>query len=211
MSRVIEKTLYKFNELSDTAKERARDWYRGCIESDELTDYDDWIAIGDILGVTFKQRAVPLMSGKTRYDPCIFWSCSYSQGDGACFEGSYAYAKLAGKKIRKHASLDKELHRIADELTAIQRRYFYKIEAKITHSGHYYHSGCMSVDVSTPTSDYFQSTPASFDEVKQLLRDFADWIFEKIQAQSEYLHSEEAIDETMECNDYEFDENGKRT
>jgi hypothetical protein len=81
--RTIKKTIYKFAELSDRAKERARDWYRGCIES---SDYDsvieDAARIADILGINLRTRAVKLMGGGTRFDPCIWWSGFSSQGDG---------------------------------------------------------------------------------------------------------------------------------
>jgi hypothetical protein len=36
MSRTITKTIYQFDELSDQAKEKARDWWRG------LLCYDEW-------------------------------------------------------------------------------------------------------------------------------------------------------------------------
>jgi len=34
-TRVTEETLYKFDELEEEAKEKAREWYRGLIEADE--------------------------------------------------------------------------------------------------------------------------------------------------------------------------------
>ena len=37
MSRTVESTVYRFDELSDTAKERARDWWRNCAENSLLT------------------------------------------------------------------------------------------------------------------------------------------------------------------------------
>ena len=203
MSRVIEKTIYQFSELSDKAKERARDWYRGCIESDELTDYDYWTAIADVLGIKFDQR-------KGSSKPCVWWSGFASQCDGACFEGHYTYATGSRKAIREYAPRNTVLHGIADDLASIQRRYFYQIEAKITHNGHYYHSGMMDIDVYSPTSEYFRSYPASFDDIKQPLRDFADWIYKQLNAQNDYLNSDENIDECIEINEYEFDENGER-
>ena len=90
--------------------------------------YEDAAQCGKILGIDLNTKPVKLMGGGTRYDPCIWFSGFASQGDGACFDGTYAYAKGAVKAIRAHAPEDKELHRIADELQAIQRRYFYRIE-----------------------------------------------------------------------------------
>ena len=36
MPRIIEKTLYQFAELSDEAKEKAREWYRSTADSNDL-------------------------------------------------------------------------------------------------------------------------------------------------------------------------------
>ena len=50
-----------------------------------------------------------------------------SQGDGASFEGQYSHARGAARAIRAHAPKDEELHRIADELQAVQKRNFYQL------------------------------------------------------------------------------------
>ena len=208
--RIQPVTLYTFEELEDAAKERARDWYRGCIESDELTDYDDWQAVADILGVTFKTRSVRLMGGTTRSDPVIHWSGFASQGDGASFEGSYAYAKGATRRIREHAPLDKRLHRIADDLQRAQRRCFYRLEARVTAgagSNFYSHSGTMHVEV-FDREDNYRDIGDSEDGVREALRSFADWIYAQLEAQNDYLNSDEAVDESILANDYEFTEDG---
>ena len=46
------------------------------------------------------------------------------------------------------------------------------------------------------------------DEVTQLLRDFADWIYNQLISEYEYQTSEEAVAESMEANEYEFYEDG---
>lgn len=199
MSRTVEKTVFAFAELSDSAKERARDWWRSCENQDFDTDFifDDAQTIGGILGIAIATHAVKLMGGGTRYDPTIFYSGFSSQGDGACFEGSYAYAKGAAKSIREHAPMDTVLHGIADRLQAIQRIYFYRIEATMKHRGHYSHSGCMDVDVSLA------------DDVRQCMRDFADWIYRQLESEYVYRMSDEQVDESIECNEYEFDADGR--
>ena len=69
------------------------------------------------------------MGGGTRQKPCIWFSGFWSQGDGACFEGRYAYAPRASLRIRDYAPRDTELHRIADALQALQRLNFYQLTA----------------------------------------------------------------------------------
>jgi len=211
MSRVIEKTLYQFDELSPAAKEVARDWFRGCIESDELTDYDDWQRVADILGVTFARKEVRLIGGATRSDPEIYWSGFASQGDGACYCGTYAYALKARAKIRAYAPQDEKLHAIADALVAVQKRNGYRLRATIgSGSGRYTHSGMMEFDVYREVGE---QAPSEADEraVIKALRSFADWIYRQIEARNDYLTSEESVDESIRANEYEFDADGSRS
>ena len=149
MPEVICTTVYQFPELSDTAKEKARSWYRDAAVSDDWWDavYDDFERICDILGVNLKTRPVRLMGGGTRQKPCIWFSGFWSQGDGAAFEGYLSHAKGAAARIRHYARTDATLHGIADRLQAIQRRNFYQLAAEISHRGRYYHEYTMAVDV----------------------------------------------------------------
>src|SRR6476619_4611231 len=103
MPQIVEHTLYKFDELSDAAKERAREWFReGALDYDWWDFiYEDAARMANILGIDLNQKPVKLMGGGTRYDPFIWLSGFYSQSDGACFEGRYSYAKGAAKAIRK--------------------------------------------------------------------------------------------------------------
>ena len=124
MPHTLSKTVYKFDELNDSAKENARQWFRESSAGDDDTSctYEDAATCGDILGIDLRTRSVKLMGGGTRLEPCIYYSGFSSQGDGACFEGSYAYAKGSTKKIREHAPQEAELHRIADTALALHER-----------------------------------------------------------------------------------------
>ena len=219
MPQVIETTVYAFDELeSERAKERARDWFREGIESDELTDYDDWETIAAILGVTFKTRPVNLYGGGVRYEPVIHWSGFSSQGDGASWEGSYSYAKQSTKRIREHAPQDERLHRIADDLASAQKHHGYRLTAEVTASGYYSHSGTMNVEVSKGDDafgngwDYSRNRDAgdTAAAVRDALRAFADWIYGQLEAQWDYLNSAEVIDDSILANGYTFTADGKR-
>jgi hypothetical protein len=206
---IVERELFTFDELGDSAKEKARDWYRGCIESDEIADYYDWQSIAEILGIEFATRSVSLMNGKTRQEPAIYWSGFSSQGDGASFYGSYSYAKGAAKRIREYAPSDTELHAIADSLQSIQRPYFYRLCANITagsRSNFYSHSGTMDMSVYVD-SDSYRAVPEE-DELRDTLRSFADWIYSRLESQWEYINSDSAVDELIMCNEYEFSSEG---
>jgi hypothetical protein len=203
-------TIYQFDELCDHAKERARDWYRSCWESDDMQFVIENAAeCAKLIGIDIATYPVKLMGGSTRHDPAVFWSGFASQGDGACFEGRYAYVKGASHAVRDYMPKDTELHRIATELQNVQRQHFYRLEARMKHSGHYQHSGCMSVDVTDRNSGY--DTPdGTAETICDLMRAFADWIYRSLEREYDYQNADEQIDENIRCNEYEFSEDGRR-
>lgn len=209
MPETKEYTIYTFDELTDRAKERARDWWRSCEDSDFDTDflYEDFQRMADILGITFDTRRVQLMGGGTRYDPKIYWSGFSSQGDGACFEGSYRYAKGAVKTMKKETN-DAELIRIAQALQDAQAKNFYSLRASMAQRGHYNHSGCMTVSVEDNRDSW--RDVAQEDDIVQAMRDFADWMYRQLEKEYEYRMSDENVDESIRINEYTFDEDGKR-
>ena len=182
MLRTTTTTVYKFAELSESAKAKAiQDNYNWNVEYSEWNEFvkDDFAAIGKIIGIEFEYYPIKLMNGNTRREPKIWYSGFCSQGDGACFEGTWTYAKGMSKKIREYAPQDTELHRIADRLADIQKRYFYGITTRIGHNSRYYHSNTMQFehlhqnDVEIPAS--------VTDEIEGLLRDLADWYYSALE------------------------------
>lgn len=214
--RIQETKVYTFEELSDKAKDKARDWYRSASDGDMYwSEYviEDASTIADILGIELYTRPTKLMNETIRRDPCIWWSGFSSQGDGACYEGRYRYSQGSLKKLQGHIGKEsqdnKELYRIAQGLAAIQRKYFYGLVIVITrghNSNHYSHSNTMAFDSvgdRHPSGDDHQ-------ELASLLRSFADWIYSRLEAEYIYVNSDEAVDETIQGNEYEFTEEGKR-
>ena len=208
MSRTIEQTIYKFDELSDEAKEKAREWWRQCENADftDLLDRDDFEKVAKILGIEFSKRYVNLMNGKTRGEPDISYSGFWSEGDGASWQGSYSYAKGSCKAIRTYAPNDKDLHSIADQLFALQRKYFYRITVDIyKRSSLYSHSGTMQAHAYVGDNDANDSIR---EDILDIMRSFADWIYSQLEKEYEYIMSDENVDENIRCNEYEFDEDG---
>ena len=84
MPRTIETVVYGIAELSETAKERARAWYRESCLNHNWHDavYEDFEAICSILGVTLRTSPVSLMGGGTRDKPHTLFRGFSSQGDG---------------------------------------------------------------------------------------------------------------------------------
>lgn len=201
--RTKETIVYTFDELSDRAKENARDWYRQGMEFDAEYIIEDAVRMGAILGITIGTRTARLMGGGTRQEPVIYWELNPMS---AGFDGSYYYAKGAPKNIRAEAPQDTDLHAIADDLAAVQRTAFYQLIAAIRTAGR---SGTdITVDVERPDSP-IAVTEAQADAIEDAIRDFAGWIAKQIDREYEYQNSAECIDENIRANEYEFDEDGR--
>jgi hypothetical protein len=202
--------IFKFDELSGKAKNRARDWYRQSALDYDWWDavYEDAIQCGILLGIEIGTKK----TGK-RDSHAIYFSGFSSQGDGACFDGTWSAELPAGFKsfedaIKSHAPTDETLHGIARDLDAVRTA---TIEeggrepcARTKQSGRYSNSGCMEIttnivgDISNATLD-------------NAVRSFADWIYKQLNAEHDHLTSDEAVDESIIANDYEFNETGSRT
>ena len=95
MPEIVETTVYRFHELSDDAKDKAREWYRAdsCFWDYEWYDFifDDFERICEILGIDLETHFVPLYGGGTRRNPNIYFTGFGSRSDGACFEGRWQY------------------------------------------------------------------------------------------------------------------------
>ena len=203
--RTIETVVYKYDELSESAQQKAREWYL----EDGLDypwwdfSYEDFARVADILGIDLSLKAIPLMNGKYRYEPEIYFTGFYSQGSGSAFCGTYGYAKSAVAKIKKYSPQDEELHRIAQGLQDVQRRHFYRLTADITSLRDH----CIRVEGDDSENRYRDIGDAE-DDVRGLMNDFNDWMFKRLQDEYEYLTSDEAVEESIIANEYEFDEEG---
>lgn len=205
------KMVYTYDELDDSAKEKARQWYSEQVfndSSDWEYVYEDAERMASIIGITIDDRPYKTLGGATRHEPCIWFSGFSSQGDGACFEGTYRYKKGVVAAIKAECS-DEELIRIATALQAVQRKHFYKLRATCKHTGHYSHSGCMGVDVEH-SEDQYRDLGDAEDDVRQLMRDFADWIYDQLEREYDYQTSDETVEETIVANAYEFYQSGER-
>jgi hypothetical protein len=210
-----EKTEFTFDELDERAKDRVRDSRRYYdVADNDWWNFDDYVECAERLGIEIGQRSFKTVGGKTAYEPTIFFSLSYCQGDGASYTGRYTYAPEALKAIKEHAGQDQELHRIATELTALQ------VAIKLSHNGSgtatavisISHRDTMEFDVSVDGDDsddcYGPAWPEFEKALCQLLRDFADWIYNQLKAEYEYLTSDDHVDERIGEMDLKFDEDG---
>lgn len=196
--------IYTFDELSEAAKEKAREWYR-----DGQLDYGWWDSVYEQADTAAKHLGIDI-DRKGKHTPAIYFSGFWSQGDGACFEGSYRYKKgWLSALLHEFGPGDtlNELLSIGLALQEIQSKQFYKLEATCRHRGHYQHSGCMSVEVTHADSMYRDIGDAE-DGIRDLMRDFADWIYDCLEKEHDWLTSDEQVDEALLANEYTFNEDG---
>lgn len=200
MPRKITTTVYKFNELSDEAKEKARSWWRehGLHYDWWDSTYEDAKTCGKLMGVTIDN---------------IGFSGFWSQGDGAHFEGRWDASSVQPGKLKEHAPKDEELHAIAAEFERIAKAY---PEAwfKVKHSGRYQHENCTDFDVGIFEDENQPWNLPEIEAEKVLIRNarrFMKWIYRQLEKEYEWRNSDEQVDETIRANGYEFTEDGRRS
>lgn len=203
-TETITKTYYKFSELSEQAQAKAiekEQQYQGEAWGDFALDHDCFHAAGKILGIDIDN---------------IYFRGFWSQGDGACFDGSYTYQADARKKIREEFPTATDLHEIADLLHEAQ-----SVLGDTSSANAYAEDRYMNTRVSVEAADMWEEDlqdcgvdPAQADDavdsVRQALQDFAHWIYTGLENDYEYATSEENARERLEDEDdyLEYDEDG---
>lgn len=212
MSQIISTTVYTLDELSESARENARSWYREHALNDDWYQhvFDEFTSICSILGVAIKLYRVHLLSGGSRQQTCIWFSGFCHQGSGAVYEGEYAYQPQAVFRIREHFPEDADLHRIADSLLAIQLRSSGELRAMIRHHGQHIHESCMAVTVERHSPSGQDVTTDSEAAITEALRDLARWLYGWLESDYEWQTSPAIIDEDIIDNEYTFTGSGQR-
>lgn len=189
----------KYNELDDSAKEKAREWMRACVESDNYWSewvITDWKEILKHLGF---------------YNVDIYWSGFCSQGDGACFTGHWQdkyveYDKLVElvgeEKAKEYGEFFHQMKALCD-LNAIEPHY-----VRLAHRGHYYHECSITYEIDTP-EDAEDSVPDFEENFKEACQYLMRKIYRQLEDEYEYQMSDEAVAEAIEFNEYDFNEEGE--
>ena len=190
--RKVTNTLYNYDELSDEAKTKARDWWRTYELDYEWWDsvFDDAKTIGALMGIEIENI---YFSG---------FSCL-----GAKFTGTYTYRKGSVQAVKEYAPQDETLHRIAKELQEIQKRHFYGLTANVESSGRYSHEYCTEIEVID--GDNLYAGKEAEEALSNALRDYMRWIYRRLQEEYWYLQEDEQVEENILANEYEFTEDGE--
>jgi len=187
----------KYHELSEEAKDKAREWWRNRYEFDGEFVTEDWKQILEHLGF---------------FDVDIYWSGFCSQGDGACFTGHWEdkyvkYDKLVElvgeEKAKEYGEFFHQMKALLD-LNATEPHY-----ARLTHRGHYYHEHSTTYEIDIP-EDAEDSVPDFEENFKEACQYLMRKIYRQLEDEYEYQMSDEAVAEAIECNEYDFNEEGER-
>lgn len=205
-TETITKTYYKFSELSEQAQAKAvekEQQHQGETWGEYALDHDCFHAAGKILGIDIDN---------------IYFRGFWSQGDGACFEGSYQYKADMPKNIREAFPTATDLHEIADTLEAAQGVLGDTSSSNVYAEDRYMHTrvgveaaNMWEEDLEDCGVDPAQAYDAA-DSVRQALQVFAHWIYTSLEKDYEYATSEENVRERLEDYEeiYEYDEDGNQ-
>ena len=180
----VETHVYKFSELSDDAKERARDKYRE--DSEMFTDfcYEQFETAAAILGIditeTRTRKSHKNANEMVTYTAnTIQWSGFSSQGDGASFTGRFTYVPGCTEAIRKEFPTNTTLHGIADALMVMQCTHILKsgscepLSGTVTHSGREVHKYSMDATIQDSEGNELDWDDPITKKFLELMRDFA--------------------------------------
>ena len=215
--RTITKNLYSFNELSPEAQEHAIQKTR---DDEGYLAYDWWEFVYESFTEDMKAHGITVEK--------MYFSGFWSQGDGACFEGSIEIPESALIANITPDSLRQELITFHAKAKLSGRPLIeLGYNAVVKHSGHYYHSHSMGVtsydnysigDYDAGDDEDLQAEALALidrlygqdfeDLADEICRDHADDLYDRLEKEYEYLTSDEAVAEHLIANDYEFDEDG---
>lgn len=142
----------------------------------------------------------------------VCWSGFSSQGDGACFEGSWRAKDVAPGGVAEYAPIDAELHRIAAGIEAIAAKFPFA-SFTVKNCGHHSHEYCTEFDVSICNEDGDEiETPEREQAEKNLIelaRDAMRWTYRQLEKEYDWTMADEQVRESIEANGYEYTEDGK--
>lgn len=203
--KTIQTQVFNYSELSDAAKAKARDWFR---------EYD--------AGDTFGADCV-IDNAKETFAICgisidrVYYSGFWSQGDGACFEGTWRARDVKPGGIAAHMPADEELKRIASVFEEIAKE-FPDASFSVEHSGYYYHEHYADFSFSFPDNDDGTDWPENkrdeytkkCEQLEENAKDAMRWIYNALEEDYDWRNSDEQVAETIEANEYTFTAEGKQ-
>lgn len=178
---------YSIKELTGTAQQRAKENIYEILEDVFL----------DTIQNEISEYFIPeFIYSKGFYAENVFYSLSYSQGDGAMFEGRV-----------------NDISKFATNKRAIKVLNEYGVYAKFTHKGRYYHEKSYDFTLDFPELKPNQyRLKDEFEKIEQNIiyayEETCKEIYEQIAQHHEAHASEENIFDFADGNGYQFNERG---
>ena len=220
MPATKEITIYKYGELSESAQQKAREWYL------DGMDYDWWDSVYEMAGEDGKEKGF--------YIDKIYFSGFHSQGDGASWTGQVDVRQWLEVNCADSIGLSAWCQLIQEDIVD-------KFCKVVANNSHYCHESTMQFsDVEDHTDeftdDWLMELPSIFKgmEVHHLFdiittdpnctlkstegitqaitesgRQYAIDIYQRLREEYAYLCSEEMMLDHFDCNDYFFDSDGR--
>ena len=181
MSRQIVKTIYQYDELNESAKERALGWYAQCVFYHEWWDciYDDAQRIG------LKIEEFDLNRNRHAKGYLI------NRMEDVCRAITKAHGKICGT------------HKLATQYLELIQGLKERIEADMSNldeSDESYEDDVYALE--SEQEDELAELKDEFEEA--LLEEYSVML----QKEAEYMQSREYLEEGIWANEYEFDEHG---
>ena len=193
--RTQEITIYKYSELSDKAKTRAKDYF-----------IENWLEPDEWANLDFHKQE---LEEKGFSDPQIFYSGFCSQGDGASFTCKSIDLELFMKTYNMNSKTDKML------LQAYKKGWIDGIKVSRIIASRYYHEQTMQIEwnfyLNSEKPPYRIETAMENLElaILEIAQDEARAIYKNLEEDYEYHCSDEYISSVYDDNDIEFTEDGK--
>lgn len=194
--------VYKYDDLSEPAKNKAREWV---LETGEL----DLDFLKDEIEIELEEFGFT--------SPTVRYSISYSQGDGASFTTSCIDVDLFIEKCLPEDMLPKLREVLHEGMFNLYgslhsySRYCHEHSTTLNLEWELGSSEALCVDDYT-TQDLF--TKNLFDPFEQFMKDWivskGQDIYHRLMKEYEYQTSTEQAEEMIRLNDYTFDEFGDR-
>lgn len=204
--------VYQYDELSDDAKEKARQWWLSVDDSESINEMVDIVIVPALETIGFN-------------NPKVFYCISYCQGDGACFTASsidtdtfirFCLGRLDTTTVDwlfKTCWQNFDNHRL-DWLQSVGVLDEYSLSVSRSIGSNFYsHEGTATIDC---CGGY--NVPESIDKVvdefvetaNELRRELSQAIFAALLKEYEFQTSDDIVAENIVANEYEFDEFGNR-
>ena len=198
MPKVIETTVFKFEELNEKAKQFAVNHYRdNCNPTAHFSD-------------VFDEGCMELIKSKGFEEPVLQYSLSYCQGDGLSFRAKKYNNMVDLFKEVLGPGKDKTAQLLADNCTQVISG----------NNGHYQYAHKNQIDLfleNWTSSINVENTDRIDEVVKKVLAKFEDIFMDLCKEMEdngykilEGMNSDKEIIETLIANEYDFEEDGRR-